>query len=263
MPVETDIGGNTRRICEAIERAAEADADILLTPEGSLSGLTHVFDSSAVRDALEGATALAREKGVGLGLGTCFVEDDGKCYNQIRFYRPDGRYLGFHSKILRCGNLDVPPTGEINHFATSDLRVFSWDADVTIGGLICNDMWANPACTPMPDPHLTRQLSSMGADVIFHAVNGGRDGSEWSEVVWHYHESNLRMRACAGRLWIVTVDNCRPLDIPCSAPSGVLTPRGHWGCRTEPKGRQFFAYTIDLADDGQQSAPPGAQQARR
>ena len=30
----------------------------------------------------------------------------------------------------------------------------------------------------MPDPHLTQQLARMGARVVFHAVNGGRDGGE-------------------------------------------------------------------------------------
>jgi hypothetical protein len=30
----------------------------------------------------------------------------------------------------------------------------------------------------MPDTHLSRQLSNLGARIIFYAVNGGRDGSE-------------------------------------------------------------------------------------
>jgi len=97
----------------------------------------------------------------------------------------------------------------------------------------------------MPDPHLTQQLARMGARVVFHAVNGGRDGGEWSrEVYWHFHETNLRIRAAAGRLWIVTVDNCSPTTMPCSAPSGVVDPQGQWVCRTEAQGEQFFVHTI-------------------
>jgi predicted amidohydrolase len=85
----------------------------------------------------------------------------------------------------------------------------------------------------------------MGARVVFHAVNGGRDGGEWSrEVYWHFHETNLRIRAAAGRLWIVTVDNCSPTTMPCSAPSGVVDPQGQWVCRTEAQGEQFFVHTI-------------------
>ena len=116
-----------------------------------------------------------------------------------------------------------------------------------VGGLICNDLWANPQCTPGPDPHLTQQLAEMGARVIFHAVNGGRDGSDYArDVIWPFHESNLLMRAKAGKVWIVTVDNCHPTDIPCSAPSGVIDPQGQWTVKAKPVGEQFFVHTIEL-----------------
>jgi predicted amidohydrolase len=249
MPVGLDIEQNTRRINAAIDWAADHGAEVLLTPEGSLSGYTHEFDAKSVEKALGVVTGRACRRNVGLALGTCFIERDGKCYNQVRFYRPDGEYLGFHSKTLRCGSVDGHSRGEVNHYAVSDLRVFPWRDGLSIGGLICNDMWANPKCTPMPDPHLSQQLSAMGAKVILHAVNGGRNGGSWSELVWQYHESNLRIRARAGRVWIVTVDNAAPEQIPCSAPSGVIDRAGDFVCRTSPKGEQFFAYTIALDDD--------------
>jgi predicted amidohydrolase len=247
ISVTPDIGANAATIARAVEFAASEGADILLTPEGSLSGYTHQFDSDAAGKALEEITALARERGIALALGTCFVEpDDGKCYNQIRFYDGGGDYQGFHSKTLRCGSMTQPSKGEIEHYAVSELRTFSVNGAI-IGGLICNDMWANPACTPLPDSHLSQQLSDMGAQVIFHAVNGGRDGGEWSRgTVWDFHESNLRMRARAGRVWVVIVDNCEPTHIPCSAPSGVIDTEGNWACRVEEQGERFFAYTVDL-----------------
>lgn len=248
MAVTSDIASNAAKILRAIAWAQDQGAEILLTPEGSLSGYTHRFDTATVREALNQVASEARIRGIGLALGTCFLEpEDGRCYNQIRFYRPDGEYLGFHSKTLTCGSLEEPPQGEINHYAITALRTFDYPP-ITIGGLICNDLWANPGCTPVPDPHLTQQLSRMGARIVFHAVNGGRDGSEWSKVAWRYHESNLRMRAQAGRLWIVTVDNCAPTHIPCSAPSGVINPQGNWVCRCEPQGEQNFAYTIETND---------------
>lgn len=248
LAVGTEIRRNEEIICEAIERATQAQAEILLTPEGSLSGYRHDFDAKEAGGALERVTAFARRRSVGLALGTCFVEADGKCYNQIRFYKPSGEYLGFHSKTLTCGTMATPPVGEINHYAVAGLRVFSWRPGLTIGGLICNDMWANPECTPQPDIHLSQQLSAKGARIIFHAVNGGRDGSEWSELVWRFHESNLRMRAKAGKLWIVTVDNADPPHLPSSSPSGVINNQGAWVCRAEPKGPQFFVHTIELPD---------------
>ncbi len=246
MALGKDVESNAQKIIEAIDRAAEEKAEILLTPEGSLSGYTHKFDVPAVEKALERVTRHAREAGVGLALGTCFRERDGKCYNQIRFYRPDGQYLGFHSKTLCCGNMKEPSEGEVTNYAVSELRVFPWAEGLTIAGLICNDMWANPECTPMPDSHLTQRLSRMGARVIFHAVNGGRDGSEWSKVAWNYHDSNLRMRARAGKLWIVTVDNAKPEHLPCSAPSGVISPKGDWVRNARSIGADLFVHTIEL-----------------
>ena len=76
---------------------------------------------------------------------------------------------------------------------------------------------------------------------MFHAVNGGRDG-----VAWQYHEANLRMRARAGGVWVVTVDNCDPADMPCSPSCGLVDPNGDWACRTEPQGEQYYAYTVVL-----------------
>jgi predicted amidohydrolase len=246
MQVTPDVAQNTAAICRALHQASQAGASILLTPEGALSGYTPDFDPPAVEAALSTVTGLARELHVGLALGTCFKEPDGLTYDQLRFYTPEGAYLGFHSKILLCGTMGEPSEGEINHYAATPLRTFTF-AGIPIGGLICNDLWANPQCTPMPDPHLTQQLARLGARAIFHAVNGGRNGGDWSRgVYWNFHESNLRMRAAAGRLWIVTVDSSYPASMPCAAPGGVINPTGEWVCRTEPQGEQFFVYSIEL-----------------
>jgi len=249
IPITADIEANLAGINEAIEMAIVVEADILLTPEGSLSGYTPQFDRQVAEAGLAQVTAKARQAQLGLALGTCFIEpEDQQCYNQIRFYQPDGQYLGFHSKTLTCGTLTDPPEGEINHYAVKPLQIFSYHG-IQVGGLICNDLWANPGCTPMPDPHLSQQLANMGARIIFHAVNGGRNGSDWSKLNWQYHEANLRIRARAGQVWIVSVDNCHPTQWPCSSPSGVITPQGEWACQTTPQGKQFFAYTIHLNAD--------------
>jgi len=245
IPVIENIKANSEAINRAIDFAVDEKADVLLTPEGSLSGYTHIFNQKEVRDALETITEKIKG-GLGLALGTCYIEEDGCCYNQIRFYDEDGQYLGFHSKTLLCSTLTDPPKGEIEHYAVKPLRTFRFKG-IIIGGLVCNDMWANPGCTYMPDSHLSQQLARMGAKVVFHAVNGGRNTTEFTQVVVrHYHESNLRMRAKAGRIWIVSVDNCFPEDIPCSSPGGIIDPDGKWVVRLPPKGQQLFAYTIDI-----------------
>lgn len=247
LAVTREIPANVEALRRTIDFAGEQKADILLTPEGSLSGYTHQFDSAAAREALREITALARERQVGLALGTCFSEADGKCYNQLRFYLPDGAYLGFHGKILRCGDFSSPPKGEIEHYAAHPLGTFQF-LGVKVGGLICNDLWANPACTPAPDPHLTQQLSQLGARLILHAVHGGRDGSPWArEVVWPFHEANLRMRARAGKVWIATVDSSHPVHLPCSAPSGLVDPDGNWAARTADQGEQLLCHEVEVA----------------
>jgi predicted amidohydrolase len=248
IPITRDVERNVGAIGRAIAYAAEEKADILLTPEGGLSGYTPAFDRQAAQEGLGLVTSWAREAGIGLALGTCWVEPDGVCYNQLRFYVPNGAYLGFHSKTLTCGTWEDPPQGEINDYGVAPLRTFDYGG-ICVGGLICNDLWANPGCTPVPDPHLSQLLARMGARILFHAVNGGRGHGAWSRVAWQYHEANLRMRARAGRVWVVTVDNCHPMDIPCSAPCGVVDPNGDWVCQTEPQGERYYAYTIAVADD--------------
>ena len=247
IPVTHSIPDNVAAINRAMNAAIAQKADILLTPEGSLSGYTPIFDQTEVERQLEMILDRAQSAGLALAIGTCFVEsDDGKCYNEIRFYDASGTFVGFHTKTLLCGSLTDPPRGEIEHYGTRPLRTYLING-ITVGGLICNDMWANPVCTPMPDPHLSQRLSKAGARVIFQAVNGGRDGSNWSEeVYWPFHETNLRARARAGRVWIVTADNCYPTDIPCSCPSGVLQPDGHWATQAPRQGEHVVVHTITL-----------------
>lgn len=247
IPVTPDIAANIRAISRALDAAISRKAEILLTPEGSLSGYSHQFDQEAVNRGLRKIVKRASAAGLALALGTCYVEpSDGRCYNQIRFYDGKGKFLGFHSKTLTCGTLEDQPKGEINHFAVAPLRTFRIKG-ITMGGLICNDLWGNPCCTPMPDPHLSQQLSRKGARIIFHAINGGRDGSEWSRTVhWPFHETNLRLRAQAGKIWIVTADNCHPTNIPCSAPSGVLRPNGHWAAKAPDQGEHVVVHAIQL-----------------
>lgn len=249
IPVSKDISVNAATIHRAIDEAIREQADILLTPEGSLSGYTPDFDQNEVEEQLQSILKRTRDAGLALALGTCFVEpDDGQCYNELRFYDADGELVGFHTKTLLCGSMTENPKGEINHYGTRPLRTFEING-ITVGGLICNDMWANPICTPMDDPHLSQKLSASGAKIIFHAINGGRNGGDWSEnVYWPFHESSLRIRANAGKTWIVTADNCAPVDVPCSAPSGILGPDGEWAATAPPKGEHVVVHTISLGE---------------
>jgi predicted amidohydrolase len=249
LPVTEDVAANLAALERAVAYAAAQKADVLLTPEGSLSGYFTEFDAARTAAALARITAAARNAGVALALGTCFREPkDGRRYDELRFYDKQGRYLGFHAKILLCRHIpDAGSKGEIGVFATRPLRTFELQG-IPIGGLVCNDMWANPEWTPEADPHLSQQLAEKGARVIFHAVNSGLAQSDsLLELNRHYHDSNLRLRARAGKLWIVVVDAGDPQGkLANHAPSGVIDPAGNWKVRVDEPGERFFVYTIEL-----------------
>jgi predicted amidohydrolase len=248
IPVTRDINRNYEAICRAIDYAISENADILVTPEGSLSGYTNEFDNSIVDDRLERIVERAGKGSLGLALGTCCREkDDGTCYNQIRFYEKSGSYLGFHSKILLGRSAFEPDKpGEYTQFGVTPLKSFIFNG-IKIGGLICNDVFANPMWTPYYVRNLVHELSEMGVKVLFHSVHAGRGTDEFrNTVVRNFHESSMRLRAKAGKLWFVTVDNCYPLDVPGQSPSGVINPEGNWEVQVPTIGEHYYAYTIDV-----------------
>lgn len=247
IPVGRDIGKNVEAISRAIEYAARVKADVLVTPEGSLSGYVHNFDDAVTKRALEQVVKKAREAKVALVLGTAFQEEDGQRYDEQRFYDQNGALLGFHAKILLGQRVANPGLNEeIDFFKSKPLRSFVLGG-LKVGGLVCNDLWANPEWTPMDDPHLTQKLAGVGARIIFHSVNAGLGEGADLALNRTYHETNLKMRARSGRLWIVTVDAADPKGkLAGQAPSGVMDPTGKWAVQVGPKGERFFSWLIEL-----------------
>ena len=92
-----------------------------------------------------------------------------------------------------------------------------------------------------------RQTSAVfGGAVAGGCSVGGRGDDEWRTVIWNYHESNLRMRARSGAIWIVTVDNSHPDKFTTASPCGVINPEGGWVIQNPSQGEQFFVYGISL-----------------
>ena len=249
IPVGTDIAENVAAITRAIEFAAREKADVLVTPEGSLSGYTPEFDAAATQRALVTVLERARAAKIALVLGTCFQSEDGRRYNAQQFYEADGDYLGFHAKILLCRRMSDPVgKGEVDGFQTRPLRTFQLNG-FTVGGLICNDLWANPEWTPMDDPYLARKLSEMGARLLFVSANTGRGIGPERAVSRAFHDANVRMRTRTGKLWSVVVNAGDPESTPdriLHCPSGVMGPDGEWALMVTSPKEQFFAHTIEL-----------------
>jgi predicted amidohydrolase len=244
MPVTNDVARNEKRILGAIKKAAQAGADFLVTPEGSVSGYTPNFDRVQVAGAVERLAAAAKEHKVGLLLGTCFKElTDGKvqCYNQVRVYTPQGEYLGSHSKILLCSKLDSPGSGEMTDYAPGRLRTFQWNG-IRFGVLICNDFWATPGYTTIPNPYLPWQLKQMGAQVIFHPINSGFD-----QKYRDFQESSVNLWAKSLGIYVVEVNAAGEKE-KTNASSGLVGPNGDRETIVPDVGEQFFTCKIRLED---------------
>ena len=244
MPVTNDVARNEKRILEAIKKAAEAGADFLVTPEGSLSGYTPNFDRVQVAGAVERLAAAAKEHKVGLLLGTCFKElTDGKelCYDQVRVYTPQGEYLGYHAKILLCSSLETPGSGEMTDYAQGRLRTFEWNG-ISFGILICNDFWATPGYTTIPNPYLPWQLKQMGAQLIFHHINSGTD-----QKYRDFQESSVNLWAKSLGIYIVEVSAAGENE-KTNASSGLVGPQGERETIVPDVGEQFFTCKIQIAD---------------
>jgi predicted amidohydrolase len=244
MTVTNDIKSNKLQIITGIRRAVQEGASFLVTPEGSLSGYTSNFDQKELAPALDEVVTLAGKMKMGLMLGTCFKERiNGKefCYNQVRVYTPEGQFLGAYSKILRCSGIDLPGTGEMREYVEGELRTFDWNG-LRFGILICNDLWATPGYTTMPNPYLPMKLKHMGAQFIVHCINSGT-----VQKYRPFHESSAELWAFSTKIPILEVNAAQEKET-INAQSGLIDRNGERVLRVPDSGLQIFTMKIDLTD---------------
>ena len=74
-------------------------------------------------------------------------------------------------------------------YVEGELKTFEWNGK-TFGILICNDLWATPGYTTMPNPYLPWKLKQMGAKFIVHCIN-----SVSSQKYKSFHESSAELWA--------------------------------------------------------------------
>jgi predicted amidohydrolase len=238
------VAENEAEILAALRRAGADGAHFLLTPEGSLSGYYAGFDREEVAAATARLSAAAAQAGVGLALGTCFKEvEEGEefCYNQVRVYSPGGEYLGYHAKILRCSRLAHPGTGEMRDYVEGRLRTFEWEGR-RFGALICNDLWATPGWTTMPNPYLPWKLKLLGAQFLLHAICSGDDPRNRP-----FHESSTELWARTLNLPIFQVNAAAPEGARVNAPSGLVGADGARLVTVPDEGEHYFVGEIALS----------------
>jgi len=244
MNTTRNITINKEQIIKAIHEAAKAGADFLVTPEGSLSGYTNEFNQHELSKALTEIISVAKKANIGLMLGTCYkdtVNEKEFCYNQVRVYAPEGHFLGAYSKILRCSNLDLPGSGEMVDYVEGNLRTFDWHG-LRFGILICNDLWATPGYTTIPNPYLPWKLKQMGAQFIIHCINSGTVQKYRS-----FHESSAELWALSLQIPIFEVNAAQEKEI-INAQSGLIETNGERSLRVPDSGLQFFTAKINTPD---------------
>jgi predicted amidohydrolase len=240
MDVSSAIQENEQTIIRHLNDLTDRKIDFLITPEGSLSGYTSQFDREALNKSLKKITEVAKDLNIGLILGTCYKEIvNGKeyCYNQARIYLPDGTFLGAYSKILTCSPLDNPGTGEMMEYVQGSVKTFSYNG-VEFGILICNDLWATPGYTTIPNPYLPWKMQEKGAEAIFHIINSGTDLTYRT-----FHEASVELWAQQLDITIVEV-NAAHGNKEINAASGVVNEHGERVKVVNNRGEQLFVYDI-------------------
>lgn len=249
MTVTNDIKENMVKILDGLRKAALDSSDFLVTPEGSLSGYTSNFNQRDLAIALEEITAEAKKLKTGLMLGTCYKELIGEkefCFNQVRLYGPDGLFMGAYSKILRCSSLDIPGSGEMVDYVEGELKTFNWNG-LSFGILICNDLWATPGYTTMPNPYFPWKLRQMGAQFIIHCINSGT-----AQKYRPFHESSAELWALATHMPIFELNAAQGEEM-INAQSGLIDRNGERSYRVPDSGEQFFTVKILTAEEGKKA----------
>ncbi len=226
MDVTRDISRNKKTILAAMKEAAAKKAAFMVTPEGSLSGYHSHFEQNELATALQEIVSLAKDLDLGLLLGTCFKEEDGFCYNQVRIHAPDGQFLGAHSKILVC-------TDETKDYQPGLLQAFQWN-DLRFGALVCNDLWATPGYTSLPNPYLPFQLKQMGAEIIFHSSNSGSN-----PLYRGFHDASVEVWARSLHIPIMEVNAAQGTQ-KINARSGLIGRDGQREVTVPDTGEHLF-----------------------
>jgi predicted amidohydrolase len=180
------------------------------------------------------------EHGVGLLLGAGSYRDArGRTVRrpriQVTVIDRHGRILGWHDKTIPTwGDLTWASRGELAH-----LRAFSSEG-LTFGATICNDFWATPGYTRLPDINLPVLLARKGVRVIFHSIQSGG-----GKAYLDFHTRRMEERAIRAGVWVVSA-NAVSGRVPSNAPAGIVDPRGEWRVQAPLVGEQLVVGTITL-----------------
>ena len=212
-PTVGDLSGNTRLVVEWIERARDAEADIVCFPELVVTGYPPedlVLKPSFVRDNLAQLDLIAAEtRGIAAVVG--FVDRDGEIFNAAAFIH-DGEIKAVYHKVF------LPNYGVFDEkrYFQPGRRCPIIDLDgVRIGLSVCEDCW-------FPAGPMAREAED-GARLLIN-INGSP---------YHYGKRSPREAMVGGRAadygafvaWVNTVGGQDELVF--DGNSVVFDPRGN------------------------------------
>ena len=112
--------------------------------------------------------------------------------------------------------------------------------DINIGNLICNDLWATPGYTTIPNPYLPWKMKEAGAQLIFHIINSGTNMAYTT-----FHEASVELWARTLNIPIVEV-NAAHGNEEINAGSGIIGNDGAKLKSVTNRGEQLFIYNLSL-----------------
>jgi len=218
FPVSADVRANGRWIRRCLARAAREGADLLQTPETSLSGYAaHAiddwadFDWGALAEETDAACACARDHGIWLALGSShYLSRRDKPTNCLYLISDRGRVVDRYDKrYCTGGDLKMYTAGD--HPVTWTLKGFRF------GMLICYD-----GCFP----RLYEAYERAGVEIMIHSFyNAGHARPDCLDQIgpaW------VQVRAADHAMWVFASNashrhSCWPSMV--GAPDGTAPLR--------------------------------------
>jgi len=230
FPISLSISNNLKIILELLKNAQPED--IVLFPEGALSGYSHDLtflediNPAALTAALDDLRDQAQQVGIHLWVGS-LIPADGFWFNAALGFTPTGGAYQYRKINLANHERGVITPG-------SDLPVFDLLLDegpLTVGAQICREIRY---------PEQWGWLARQGAQVLLHLNNAVNDGRYLP--VWRSH---LVSHAAANQRFVLSANNAAPEQ---NSPTIAIAPQG-WALNeivSEKKG--FFRCELDLSE---------------
>jgi predicted amidohydrolase len=215
FPVSSCIESNAESIKRFMAEAADREADVILFPEGALSGYQQRracasrddFDWVSLRVETQGVLEWARKCGIAVLLGSChYLNANERPTNCLYIVSRTGRIVDRYDKLMLFHR-------ELNlHTAGSRL------VTVKLNGIRCGFMICFDSCFPQ----LFESYRKMGVQVLFHALHNA-DNPGGTGRIDDLLAAQFRVRAVDYGMWIVVSNSSARHS---RLPSCIVKPDG-------------------------------------